>query len=129
MSLVSFYPQIKHLHLGLVAASGLFFALRGLCAVFGARWPRQSGVRVAAVVIDTLLLASAVLLLSALKLNPFVVAWLQVKLVLLVGYVACGAVAMKRRSILAWVLALLCFAAMVSVARTHHPLGALARLL
>ena len=80
------------------------------------------------------LLAAALMLLVILKLNPFAVPWLAVKLVLLVAYVVLGVMALKRaRTRMAkcgfYVAALACFGAMYSVARAHHPLGLLHGLL
>jgi uncharacterized membrane protein SirB2 len=80
--------------------------------------------------IDTVLLTAALMLLTALKLNPFVVPWLSVKLALLVVYVVLGSLALKRartrRSRAAfYVAALATFGFMYFVARAHHPLGLL----
>lgn len=127
-SLAAWYPWIKQSHIALVAASGTLFALRGMAVLAGARWPRQALVRVASVVIDTLLLGAGVTLWTVLQLNPMRDHWLAAKLLLLVLYVVLGTLALKgarsapRR--LAFLLAaMLTFATMVSVALTHHPLG------
>ncbi len=128
MSLATLYPYIKHAHIGLALASGALFALRGLAVLAGARWPMRPPLRHTSMGIDTLLLVAALLLLFILQLNPFAVAWLQVKLMLLVAYVVLGTFALRRARgtgarALFYVAAVACFLMMYSVARAHHPLG------
>jgi uncharacterized membrane protein SirB2 len=127
-SLAAWYPWIKQSHIALVVASGTLFALRGMAVLAGARWPRQATVRVASVVIDTLLLGAGVTLWTVLQLNPIRDHWLAAKLVLLVLYVVLGTLALKgARSaphrLVFLLAAMLTFATMVGVALTHHPLG------
>ena len=128
--MIEFYLQIKSVHLAMVIASGLLFALRGAAVLAGARWAMAAPLRYLSYTIDTALLTAALMLLTALKLNPFAVPWLSVKLALLVVYVVLGSLALKRaRSRRAragfYVAALLTFGFMYFVARAHHPLGLL----
>jgi uncharacterized membrane protein SirB2 len=130
MSLIAVYPSLRHVHIGLALTSGAFFLLRGFGAQAGARWPLAAPVRHASMGIDTALLAAAIGLLFALRLNPFSTPWLQAKLVLLVAYIVLGTFALKRartRSgrLVCFVAALLAFGAMLMVARTHHPFAGL----
>lgn len=130
MSLIEFYPALRHVHIGLALTSGGLFLLRGVGALAGARWPLAAPARHLSMGIDTLLLAAAIGLLWMLRLNPFAVGWLQAKLLLLVAYVVLGSFALKRaRGVsaraLCFVAALACFAAMLVVARTHHPFARL----
>jgi len=132
--LLDWYLPIKTAHVSLVLCSGSLFALRGLCVLAGADWPQRRTVRVCSQCIDSALLAAAVLLLFALKLNPFALPWLCVKLALLPAYVGLGIFALRlaptrRGKALCFVLALCCFGMMLSVAISHHPLGIFARLL
>lgn len=130
MSLIAWYPQLKHAHIALVAASGTLFALRGVAVLVGARWPMHRAVRIASVAIDTLLLSAGALLWWLLHLNPFLRDhWLGAKLGLLVVYVVLGSYALKRArgtvKRAAFLLAsLIVFATMLSIALTRHPLGA-----
>ncbi|MFZ5547975.1 MAG: SirB2 family protein [Pseudomonadota bacterium] len=131
MSLIALYPQIKSAHIGLALCSGAFFALRGVAVLAGARWPQAALVRHASMLIDTALLVAALMLLAALHLNPFATPWLLAKLGLLVAYVVLGVMALRRARTTAgrasaFLAALGCYGAMVSIARTHHPLGYLA---
>lgn len=128
--LLEHYAQIKLAHVSLVATSGVLFACRGAGALAGRRWPLRPGWRVAAVVIDTALLAAGVTLWSLLALHPLREDWLGVKLALLLLYIALGTRALRgvhsqRTRALAFAAALACYAFMVTVAVTHHPLGVL----
>ncbi len=128
--MIEFYLQIKSVHVAMVIASGLLFALRGAAVLAGARWAMAAPLRYLSYTIDTALLTAALMLLTALKLNPFAVPWLSVKLALLVVYVVLGSLALKRaRSRRAragfYAAALVTFGFMYFVARAHHPLGLL----
>lgn len=132
--MIAFYLQIKLAHIGFVLASGSLFALRGLCLQLGQRWPMVKGVRRLSVLIDTLLLASGVMLLWVLRLNPVTTGWIATKLVLLVVYIVLGVLALhrarqRRTRLVAWLAALAVFGFIYSVARAHHPLGILLPLL
>lgn len=128
--MLAFYLQIKMVHIAAVLASGGLFALRGALVLGGVKWAMAAPLRYLSYTIDTVLLTAALMLLTALKLNPFVVPWLSVKLGLLVVYVVWGSLALKRaRSprarALFYAAALATFAFMYFVARAHHPLGIL----
>lgn len=128
--MIEFYLQIKSVHVAMVIASGLLFALRGAAVLAGAQWAMAAPLRYLSYTLDTTLLTAALMLLTALKLNPFAVPWLSVKLALLVFYVALGSLALKRarsrraRAIF-YLAALATYAFMYFVARAHHPLGLL----
>lgn len=128
--MIEFYLQIKSVHVAMVIASGLLFALRGAAVLAGAQWAMAAPLRYLSYTLDTTLLTAALMLLTALKLNPFAVPWLSVKLALLVLYVVLGSLALKRarsrraRAIF-YLAALATYAFMYFVARAHHPLGLL----
>lgn len=133
MTLVELYPHIKLAHVSLALASGGLFAVRGAAVILGAAAAMHAPVRYLSYAIDTALLIAALALLATLHLNPFTTPWLAVKLAFLVAYILLGSLALKRartreRRVLAFGAALLCFAMMYSIARTHDPLGLLARL-
>jgi len=132
--MAAFYLQIKLVHLGAVILSGSLFALRGALTLAGSRVPRHAAVRYVSYAIDTVLLTAALMLTTIVHQYPFVQAWLTVKVLLLAVYIVLGTVALKRgrsarERALAYVAALAVFAFIVSVARAHQPLGALAALL
>lgn len=129
--MIEFYPQIKWVHIAAVLASGSLFLLRGLLLQAGQqRRAMAAPVRYLSYSIDTVLLTAALMLLTILPRAMFANGWLTAKLVLLVLYVVLGTFALKRartpRARLAcYLLALVVFGFMLTIARGHHPLGAL----
>ena len=128
--MIQFYPQIKLVHIVAVLASGGLFFVRGLALHFGQKWPMTAPLRYLSYTIDTVLLSAALMLTAMLHQYPFVHSWLTVKVVLLVVYIALGTFALKRGRTLrvraiCWLAALAVYAFIISVARTHHPAGAL----
>jgi uncharacterized membrane protein SirB2 len=129
--MIEFYAQIKWVHIAAVLASGSLFLLRGLLLQTGhARTAMAAPVRYLSYSIDTVLLTAALMLLTILPHAMFANGWLTVKLILLFIYVGLGSFALKRaRSprlrLACYLLALMVFAFMLTVARSHHPLGLL----
>lgn len=130
MNPLSWYPQIKQVHITLVAASGLLFAVRGTAVMAGQGWAMHAAWRWLSYGIDTLLLSAGVTLWAILSLNPLHSPWLGCKLVLLVLYVVLGSLALKRAPTpasrrLSFAAALGVYLFMASVAVAHHPMGIL----
>jgi uncharacterized membrane protein SirB2 len=126
------YSWIKLLHVTCVALSFSLFFGRGLWLFTGTRRALWGWLRIMPHIVDTLLLASGLTLAVFIHQYPFVNSgWLTAKVLGLVAYVAFGMVALHyRRSRLvaraAWVVAMLVFAYIVSVAITKQPMGFLA---
>jgi len=126
--MIEFYPAIRHVHILAVILSGSLFALRGIGMLMQSRWQQAPGVRYLSYSIDTVLLTAAMLLVVILPAAMFANHWLSVKLVLIVVYVVLGVFALRRgrttriRTV-CYFAALLVFAAIVGIARAHHPLG------
>lgn len=134
MTLIELYPHVRWTHIGLVLASGVLFAARGVGVLVGARWSMVPTVRRLSYSMDTALLTAAFLLLFILDINPFAVAWLSTKIALLLVYIVLGTLALKRARTqavrrLCFAAALLCYGFMLTVARAHHPLGIFSGLL
>lgn len=130
--LLSHYGELRFLHIAAALASGAGFTLRGAWMLvdsprLGARW-----VRVVPHVVDTLLLVSALALVFASGQFPGALPWLNAKVVALLAYVGCGLFALRRGRkavrVLCFVLALACYAYIVTTARTRDPQGLLALL-
>ena len=131
--LLSHYGELRFLHIAAALASGAGFALRGAWMLvdsprLGARW-----VRVVPHVVDTLLLASALALVFASGQSPGALPWLNAKIVALLAYIGCGMLCLRhgrRQAVRAvfFVLALGCYAFIVSVARARDPSGFFANL-
>jgi uncharacterized membrane protein SirB2 len=131
--MIEFYPQVKLAHVAAVAASGALFFLRGAAVQLGAQWAMAAPLRYLSYTIDSVLLTAALMLATMLHQYPFVDAWLTVKVLLLVVYIVLGILALKhgRRPgmrLASWLGALAIFGLIISVARAHHPLGALRNL-
>jgi len=125
------YLVLRTVHESAVALSVSGFAVRGAAALGGAAWVRGRLARTLPHVVDTVLLASAIAMLATLRLNPFLVPWLQAKLVGLVVYVGLGTVALRRPLSgpvrgAAWLAALCTAGWIISVAFTKSPAGFLA---
>lgn len=127
--MIEFYAQIKWVHVAMVLSSGALFLLRGMFVQLGrTQWAMSAPLRYLSYSVDTTLLTAALMLLTILPHAVFANGWLWVKLSLLPAYVVLGSFALKRgRSPGArrnfYIAALLVYAFMISVARTHQPLG------
>lgn len=122
------YLAFKYLHVACAVVSISGFLLRGILMLRESSLLQRRFLKIAPHVVDTLLLASAVALSAMLKQYPFVHGWVTAKVVALVAYILLGTVALKRGRTktvraAAYVLALLVFAYIVSVALTRSPGG------
>jgi uncharacterized membrane protein SirB2 len=129
-TLIDHYASLRQLHIGLVAASGTLFALRAFATLGGAAWPLALPARVASWGIDTALLTAGALLWATLQIHPLQQAWLGMKLLLLLVYIALGTMALRRARTpgarLGWTLAALgCLGWIVATAIAHDPRGPL----
>lgn len=125
---MSFYLAVKYTHVGSVILSFTLFLLRGALTFANVGWRNHPLLRIGPHVVDTVLLLSAVVLAWLLRQYPFVHSWLTVKVLALVVYIVLGSLALRRartpqsRAVY-FVLSILTFLFIVSVARAHHPLG------
>jgi len=122
------YFAAHHAHGTFVVTSILLFVLRGGLMLADSPALAKPLLRVLPHVVDTLLLASALWLVSVMHLPFLQTPWLVAKVVGLVLYIVLGSVALRRgRSrrvrVTAFVLALVTVSWIVSVAILHHPAG------
>ena len=127
------YLAIKHLHITFAILSGSFFLLRGLWMLADSPMLQRRWVKVTPHVVDTLLLASALVLVFWSGQYPFAQGWLTAKVLALVAYIVLGTVALKRGKTqgvrtVALLAALATFAYIVAVALTRQPAIALQAL-
>ncbi len=132
--MIEFYPQIKLVHVAAVLASGGLFLLRGIAVQAGQGWGMAAPARYLSYGIDIVLLSAALMLLAILPPLMYANGWLWAKLCLLLVYIVLGSLALKRArtpraSAVCFGAALLTYAAMFTIARTHHPLGVINALL
>jgi uncharacterized membrane protein SirB2 len=129
--MTEYYLVLRHVHIGCAILTIAMFVLRGALMLADSLWQRNVVLRYLPHAVDTLLLTSALMLTTVIHQYPFGASWLTAKVVLLVVYVVLGSIALKRgrtRAIrtAAFVAALLTVGFLVTVARSHHPLGILA---
>ncbi len=122
------YMALKHSHMLFAVISGVFFLVRGCWMLMDSQMLQKVWVKVLPHVNDTLLLVCAIGLCVVTQQYPFVESWLTVKVFMLIAYILLGTIALKRGKtksirVVAFFAALASFIFMVSVARTHHPLG------
>lgn len=124
------YLLLKQIHVSTAVISITLFVVRGIWMM---AWPHLltlKTVRVIPHIVDTILLASALLLAWHISQYPFMHGWLTAKIIALAVYIVLGSIALKYGSsksvrIIAWVLALATFAYIVAVAITKQvvPVG------
>ncbi|MFY0699614.1 MAG: SirB2 family protein [Bermanella sp.] len=127
MALESIYLPLKHSHIMLVLVSIIFFSVRASAQLLQKQWQTKLTVKISAHSIDTLLLLTGLLLMLATAQYPIAQAWLSVKMLFLVGYIAFGIMTMKTPSVMKqrsyFAVTIVCALLMFTIARTHHPLG------
>ena len=122
------YLLAHHTHVTFVTISIVLFLLRGALMMAGSSWLQAPVLRVTPHVVDTMLLASALWLVSVLHLPFFQVPWLMAKVAGLIAYIALGSLALrpgrsKPVRVGAFFAALATVGWIVSVAIRHDPLG------
>ena len=129
--MTEFYLPLRAVHIGCAILTITLFVARGLLMLADSRWQHHPLVRWTPVAVDTVLFTTALMLTTIIHQYPFTTAWLTVKVSLLVVYIVLGSIALRhgrtpriRRA--AFVAALAAVAFLVTVARTHQPLGFLA---
>jgi len=118
----------KTIHLSCIVLSFSGFFVRGIWMLQGSARLKQRWVKMAPHIIDTLLLASAILLAVQMRISPLEHSWLIAKIVALLVYIGAGMVALRfgrsrNERLVAWVFGLLTFLYIVSVAFSKSVLG------
>ncbi len=122
------YLMLKHLHMTAAYLTVTLFALRLLLDAVGRPGWRQTALRWIPHANDTVLLSAAIGLLLVTPWMPFVHGWLTAKVVLLLGYIAAGLVALRTTvrvpvRVAAAILALLQVATIFHLAMTKPALA------
>ena len=120
------YEWIKLVHLTSVVLSISGFVLRGYWMMIESPLLQAKPAKILPHIIDTCLLASALLMVYMSAQYPFVQSWLTVKVFALIAYIILGTIALKRgktrqQRIVAWLLSILVFAYIVLVAFSRTP--------
>jgi len=119
---------LKTLHVAFAALSFAGFFIRGIWMLRDSPLLKQRWVKIAPQVVDTVLLVSAVALAVQWRLSPVDQPWLMAKIIALVVYIGVGLVALrfgrtKGVRIVAWLLGMVIFTYIVSVAVSKSVLG------
>ena len=119
---------VKVIHVTCVVLSFSGFFIRGIWMLWGSGMLRRRWVRIVPQIIDTLLLLSAITLAFQLRFSHLEQPWLLAKIIALFVYIGVGLIALrfgqnKSTRLLAWLLGLLIFIYMVSVAFSKSALG------
>ena len=121
------YLALKYFHMSCAALSGTLFLARGIWILRASPLLQQRLVRIVPHVVDTLLLASALILMAWSGQYPLAQNWLTAKLIALIAWIGLGTIALKRGKTknirtAAFIGALLMFGYIVKVALTHRVL-------
>ncbi len=119
--------SIKWLHVACAVLSGGGFFIRGMLMMRESVWLQARMVKVAPHVVDTVLLASAIVLASQWGWVALQLPWLLAKIVALLAYIGLGVVALrtgrnKQVRVLAWLAAMSVFVYIIIVAVSKNPL-------
>lgn len=120
------YLTLKMLHMTCAVISILGFILRGSLKLQGSALVETKFLKIAPHIVDTVLLVSAIALAITIGQYPLVDGWLTAKVIGLLLYIFLGVVTLriaKTQSLraIAFVLAIVVFAYIMLVARTHNP--------
>ncbi len=119
---------LKTVHVVCVLLSFAGFFVRGIWMLKDSELMQRRWVRITPQVVDTLLLVSAIVLAIQLRLSPMAQPWLMAKIIALVIYIGVGLVALKlgrskKVRLYAWLLGLVLFGYIISVAVTKSAMG------
>ncbi|HEY9052060.1 MAG TPA: SirB2 family protein [Gammaproteobacteria bacterium] len=124
---MSFYSLIKIIHIICAILSISGFIIRGGLMMSHSLLLQHPVSKRLPHIIDSLLLATALIMIFMSSQYPFVLDWLTAKVIALLVYILLGMVALKwgktrNIRIMAWVLAVLTFVYIVSVALSRSVL-------
>ncbi|WP_277187910.1 SirB2 family protein [Caballeronia sp. BR00000012568055] len=125
--MTEFFPILRAIHMSCAALSITGFVLRWIWMLNDSRLLNARASKIVPHIVDTLLLLSAIALVVIVGFQANA-AWISTKILSLVVYIVLGTFALKRgrtkgvRTVTG-VLAIIVFAFIASVARTHDPLG------
>jgi uncharacterized membrane protein SirB2 len=126
--MTEYYFALRHVHIACVILTISLFAFRGGLMMAGSPLLTSRVLRFLPMVVDTVLLTTALMLTTVIHQYPFTTGWLTMKVVLLVAYIVLGSVALrpgrsKGVRIIAFFAALATVGFLVTVALAHSPLG------
>lgn len=127
------YEILKHSHLTALAFSFLLFFVRGILMMRESPAAANKVFLIAPHVFNLILIVSGIWLAVTLHLTPSTQPWLVAKLLALAAYIGLGIATFKHSKLhtrkIFWLISLLVFAFIVSIARSKNPLGFFAGLI
>jgi uncharacterized membrane protein SirB2 len=127
---MTYYEMLKLAHVACVVISGSLFIYRYAVLNMHPDRPLAKALKVLPHINDTVLLFSAIGMLSLIGLNPFTTPWLLTKIVALLVYIVLGTICMRslpgsRRQSVSFAAAISVFAYIVLVGLSKQviPLG------
>jgi uncharacterized membrane protein SirB2 len=123
-----YYIALRAVHIACAVLTISLFVVRGMLMLAESPLLAKPLLRWTPIAIDTVLLTTALMLMDIIHQYPIRTAWLTAKIGLLVAYMVLGGIALrygrtKRIRIAALLAALATVGFLVTVARTHQPLG------
>jgi uncharacterized membrane protein SirB2 len=120
------FATIKIIHIISIILSYILFSLRGIWMIQDSPLLKQRWVKILPHVIDTILLASAITLVTMIQQYPGFNIWLSAKIGGLLLYIFLGMIALRfgktqKIKTISWILAQIVFFYVVLVALTKSP--------
>jgi uncharacterized membrane protein SirB2 len=120
------FATIKIIHIICMVLSYILFSLRGIWMIQGSSLLKLRWVKILPHVIDTILLTSAITLVTMIQQYPGLNIWISAKIGALLLYILLGMMAFRfgktrKIKIISWVLAQIVFFYIVLVALTKNP--------
>jgi uncharacterized membrane protein SirB2 len=130
--MTDYFLPLRALHMTCTGLSIAGFVLRWIWMLTNSHLLHARATKIVPHIVDTVLLLSAIALVTIIGFNANA-AWLSAKIAGLIVYIVLGTFALKRARTKGartafGVLAIIVFAFIASVARTHDPLGFLHRI-
>ena len=120
------FATIKIIHIICMILSYILFSLRGIWMIQGSSLLKLRWVKILPHVIDTILLTSAITLVTMIQQYPGLNIWISAKIGALLLYILLGMMAFRfgktrKIKIISWILAQIVFFYIVLVALTKNP--------
>ena len=121
------FPILRAIHMSCAALGITGFVLRWIWMLNDSRLLNARASKIVPHIVDTVLLLSAIALVAIVGFQANA-AWISTKILSLILYIVLGTFALKRgrtkgARTVTGILAIIVFAFIASVARTHDPLG------
>lgn len=116
----------RHIHMTCAVISIVGFISRGIGMMLESAWLQNKAVRILPHIVDTILLLSAIGMLSIYGFSLATQGWLIAKIIGLIAYIIIGTIALKRGKtktirVVAFFVAIIVFAYIITTAHSKTP--------